>query len=46
MHLIKIVSKGDNGEESTVGWTQKDKTNSWSFSVSISTRKKNQFHFR
>ena len=46
MHLVQIVSEGDNGEESTVGWTQNLKANSRSFSVNIGTRKKNQFHFR
>ena len=46
MHLIQIVSEGDNGKESTVGWTQNLQANSRSFSVSIATRKKNQFHFR
>ena len=40
MHLVQIVSEGDNGEESMVGWTQNPKTNSRSFSVSIATRKK------
>ena len=46
MHLVQIVSEGDNGEESTVGWTQNPETNSRSFSVSIATRGKSQFHFR
>ena len=46
MHLVQIVSEGDIGEESTVGWTQNPKTNSRSFSVSIATRKKNQCQFR
>ena len=43
MHLVQIVSEGDNGEESMVGWTQNPKTNSRSFSVSIATRKKISF---
>ena len=46
MHQVQIVSEDDDGKESMVGWTHNPKTNSPSFSVSISTRKKKQFHFR
>ena len=43
MHLVQIISEGDNGEESTVGWKRNPKTNSRSFSDSIASRKKISF---
>ena len=43
MHLVQIISEGDNSEESTVGWTKYPKTNYRSFSVSIAARKKISF---